>query len=168
MGVTYADDGSGRSSVPQTKNLIIYSIDANLMNSSGKSFLTDGDEFVSFDGAGSSNQQAGFPLVVPDDFVSIQEIIINHTTAATVNTVNYKIDVNKNVGNYLAVGETLTYPARAGSAVSWDILTDTQTPSSTTFLPGEDYTLRIHRDATLDTYTGSSFVREIIFKYSTI
>lgn len=166
MGKVRSSSDSG--GVPATKTKFIYAEDATRMNSSGTSFLSDGDEFVSFSGTGSSDTEAGFPIMIPDDFKSVIEIIINHTSAITGDTVNYKLGINVNNGNYDVLGEILTYPAVAGAPVSWDRLTDVQVPSSTVFAPGQGYSFRVHRDATLDTYTGLSYIRCIGFKYSTV
>lgn len=156
------------SSVPEIKTVVIWAQDATRMNSSSTSFLADGDEFVSYSGTGSSDEEAGFPLTIPEDFKSVIDISIDHTTSSTANTVNYKIDVNENDTNYSNVGETLTFPVRAGAGTSWGILTDTVVPSTTVFEVGQDYSLRAHSDATLDTYTGTRYIRCIIFKYSTV
>ena len=86
--------------VPPIKTIFIYAEDATRMNSSGTSFLSDGDEFVSYSGTGASDDEAGFPLAIPDDFKSVIDISIEHTTSITTNTVNYKIDVNENATNY--------------------------------------------------------------------
>jgi len=160
--------GGNGGNVPPVKTLFIYAENASRMNSSGTSFLSDGDEFVSFSGTGASDEEAGFPIMIPDDFKSVIEIIVNHTSSATANTVNYKMDINVNNVNYNAVGETLTYPAVTGAAVSWDKLTGVQIPSTTVFAVGQGYSFRVHRDATLDTYTGDSYIRCIGFKYSTV
>lgn len=155
-------------SVPPIKTLSVYAENASRMNSSGTSFLSDGDEFVSFSGTGSSDEEAGFPIMIPDDFKSVIEIIINHTSSATTNTVNYEMDLNENNGNYDEVGESLTFPPVVGSVISWDKLTNVQIPSTTVFAAGQGYSFRVHRDATLDTYTGLSYIRCIGFKYSTV
>ena len=165
MGQTIQEPNGG---LPTIKTIIIWAQDATRMNSSGMSFLSDGDEFVTFSGTGSSDEEAGFPITIPNDFVSVIDISIDHTTASTADTVNYKIDLNENDTNYINVGETLTFTVRAGAGTSWDILKDTIIPSTTVFAVGQDYSFRTHRDATLDTYTGSSYVRCIVFKYSTV
>ncbi len=163
--ITSKDSSGG---VPAIKTVVIWAQDATRMNSSATSFLSDGDEFVSYSGTGASDEEAGFPITIPEDFKSVIDITIGHTTASTANTVNYKVDVNENDTNYSNIGETLTYPVRAGAGTSWDTLTDTVVPSTTVFLVGQDYSFRVHSDATLDTYTGTRYVRCIVFKYSTV
>ncbi len=154
--------------VPEIKRVVIWAEDATRMNSSGTSFLPDGDEFVSYSGTGASDDEGGFPIIIPDDFKSVIDITIGHTSAATANTVNYKMNLNHNDANYSNAGEELVFPVRAGAAVSWDTLTDTVVPSTTVFAVGQDYSFRTHSDATLDTYTGTRYIRYIIFKYSTV
>ncbi len=154
--------------VPAIKRVVMWADDATRMNSSSTSFLSDGDEFVSYSGTGASDEEAGFPITIPEDFKSVIDVTIEHTSSATANTVNYKVDVNENDTNYSNVGETLTFPVRAGAGTSWDKLTDTVVPSTTVFVVGQDYSFRVHSDAALDTYTGTRYVRCIVFKYSTV
>jgi len=166
MGKVITSKDSG--SIPAIKRVVMWAEDATRMNSSGTSFLSDGDEFVSYSGTGASDDEGGFPITIPDDFKSIIDISVKHTTSATTNTVNYKMNLNLNDTNYVNVGEELVFPVRAGSPTSWDILTDTVVPSTTTFVVGEDYSFRTHSDATLDSYTGTRYIRCIVFKYSTV
>lgn len=166
MGKVITSKDSG--SIPAIKTVVIFADEATRMNSAATSFLADGDEFVSYSGTGASDEEAGFPITIPEDFKSVIDISIEHTSSATANTVNYKMNLNHNDTNYSDEGEELVYPVRAGAGTSWDKLTDTVIPSTTVFEVGQDYSFRTHSDATLDTYTGTRYIRCVIFKYSTV
>jgi hypothetical protein len=157
----------------ETKRLVMTAEEGNTITA-GRAYLgTSGSAFLSFGGVGTDDDQASFNFSVPSDYISGGTFYIKFTTQATVNDIQFEMNITSrdNGGDLSTPTDTAIQNSTTGSASSWDMVeTSAYNPSGSTFSKDKNVAIRINRDASdaPDTFGGTAYIWGLVFEYTGI